>query len=215
MTLTVFGITLHEFDVGLTDLILAIFCIYWLLLLLKNTADRSAIIIFWGLISSSILGAVFHFFFPLKAETTAGAIMWVMVAVSIGLIIFGMLKLIIGSLNLKSKFWQTAPYVYVVLYLSYFSFISYAFPSIILFYGPTVTLLGLVAFIKFLKGEQLYKHLLIGVILTLIAAGVQVLKLDIHPQYFNFNSLYHTIQLVGLYYFYHFFKTQGNLSLKR
>ena len=41
--------------------------------------------------------------------------------------------------------------------------------------------------------------LIIGVVLTFVAAGVQVGEIALHPQWFNHNALYHLIQVIALF----------------
>ena len=43
---------------------------------------------------------------------------------------------------------------------------------------------------------------LTGMVLTLIAAGVQQLQIALHPIYFNHNALYHAIQAIALWLIY-------------
>ncbi len=40
---------------------------------------------------------------------------------------------------------------------------------------------------------------LAGLLLTLVAAGVQQARLAVHPTYFNHNALYHLLQAVALF----------------
>jgi RsiW-degrading membrane proteinase PrsW (M82 family) len=40
---------------------------------------------------------------------------------------------------------------------------------------------------------------IIGVLLTFVAAGVQVGQVALHPRWFNHNALYHLIQVIALF----------------
>jgi hypothetical protein len=40
---------------------------------------------------------------------------------------------------------------------------------------------------------------LAGLLLTLVAAGVQQARLAVHPTYFNHNALYHLLQAIALF----------------
>ena len=205
MQISLFGLTFHEFDVGMTDVLLFLFCLFFLYQLLKYKAEKEAVLIFLGLTTSSLFGALFHFFFPLKATTPPGFFVWSLVALSIGLIIFGALSYTVKVFSKNKKLYWLAPLIYVGVFMTHFFFISYTYPGIILFYGPSILLLGIVSCIKLFKTEYIYGYLLSSVLLSFLAAFVQVSHINIHPEYFNFNSLYHAIQLIGVYCMYLFF----------
>jgi hypothetical protein len=205
MQVSLLGLTFHEFDVGMTDVILFLFCLFFLYQLFKYKAKKEALLIFLGLTASSLFGALFHFFFPLKATTPDGFFVWSLVALSIGLIIFGALSYTVKAFSKNKKLYWAVPIIYVGVFIAHFFFVSYTYPGIILFYGPSILLLGVLAVVKLFHTDHVYSYLLGGVILSFLAAFVQVSKINIHPEYFNFNSLYHSIQLVGIYSMYLFF----------
>lgn len=205
MQVSLLGLTFYEFDVGMTDVILFLFCFFFLYQLLKYKAENEALLIFLGLTASSLFGALFHFFFPLKATTSSGFFMWSLVALSIGLIIFGALSYSVRAFSKNNKLYWSIPLIYVGVFITYFFFVSHTYPGIILFYGPSILLLGILAGVKLFRTEYVYGYLLGGVVLSFLAAYVQVSHINIHPEYFNFNSLYHSIQLVGIYCMYLFF----------
>ena len=214
MQVSILGIIFHEFDVGFTDILLFLACSYFLYKLIKHNSQKESIYIFTGLAFSSLFGAFFHFFFPLKATTFAGMVMWSSVAISIGLIIFGILNLCIEQFFQQKSVYKLLVYVYLTIYFLYFFFFSHAYLTIIIFYGPSLLLLGLVAMYNYLKMDKKSIYLLIGVILSFFAAYIQVSKISINEVYFNYNSLYHIIQLIGIYYFYIYFKSVSVLKLK-
>ena len=82
-----FGVTIHEPDVALTDVGLAILGFY-LGRRLWTTPNRgplqgSGAIVMFGLASSAFWGAVFHAFFPDHTATPLGFAVWMLVSLSI------------------------------------------------------------------------------------------------------------------------------------
>src|SRR3989344_7419783 len=78
---------IHEPDVAITDLILFIESILFAWLFYKQTSNhfllrKLLILLFLSLGASSFIGALFHAFFPAKATTAEGFIVWILVAFS-------------------------------------------------------------------------------------------------------------------------------------
>ncbi len=205
MDVTLWGIIFHEFDVGITDFALFFFCGYFLYRLIKARAERPSLLIMGGLAGSALVGAFFHFFFPQKAETPLGFFVWSLVALAIGCVIFGVLLYALRTRFRQRVVYLAVPWIYVGAYALYFFFVDYHYPGIILFYGPSVLLLGWVAIAGVSQQRRFHVYLLCGVILSVMAALVQLFRVSVHPVYFNFNSLYHVIQLAGVYCIYLFF----------
>ena len=221
MTVNLFGISLHEFDVAITDLLLFIELIVFAYILHRERLSRTMpgrliTSLFLALGASSFLGSFFHAFFPLKAETAIGLIVWMFVAVSIGAaafvmscidaLIFGGRVLLRRSLPAIGLYFLT--FGYAIL------FVDYRFKTIILFYLPPMIMLFFMSAAKFLR-EKTYAWLgvSVGVILSFVAAGIQYLQISLHPIYFNYNALYHTVQGVGMAVIFLSFRTllRGNL----
>lgn len=187
---------MYELDVAITDLILFFELIFfsWFVFRQKinNKLLNSFVILLFLLLSlSSLAGAIFHAFFPLKAESAGGFIVW-----SITAIIFGLVNTVVWFIDYI--FWKrkiSKPIIifslaYFIIYMYWFFFIDYHFQAISMFYLPPILFL---TFIAILRSR---KYLLIGLLLSFVALAVQFLRIDLSPQ-FNFNSLYHSIQAVA------------------
>ena len=82
-------------------------------------------------------------------------------------------------------------------------FVSRWFLVAIVHYVPA-TLFLIIVFARDYQrhGELSALVVVVGLGLTLIAAGVQQAKIGLHPIYFNHNALYHGIQALALFMLY-------------
>ena len=206
MTLDVFGLKLHEFDVAGTDLLLCLEAVFFSVLLAhEQTAHpklRSFVAtLFAWLALSSLLGAVFHAFFPEKAATSGGYLVWMLTGISIGLTASAVWCINAYLMNhrvLKNVLPSLVP-VYLLAFIYVLFFVDYHYRTIIAFYAPPVVILAILAVWTWLKHRTAdWLYLVLGTGLSFAAAVVQVLKIGLHPVYFNFNALYHLIQGVAL-----------------
>lgn len=201
MTLTLAGLTIHEFDVAATDLLLCIeaWAFAWLLRVrpqLPAALRRLAIALFLALGASSLLGVVFHGWFPDKVATTGGYVVWMATGISIALTASIVWHLDAWLLDGRAgELIRKAVPAYFAAFVAVLFFVSYRFPTIIALYAPAVVVLALVALRDWLRRRERFSlFLVIGTGLSFVAGAVQVLKIGLHPQYFNFNALYHLIQ---------------------
>lgn len=206
MTINFLGITLHEFDVAITDLLLFAESVIFVYFLLQKQSTQTLlrhllILLFLALGASSLLGALFHAFFPAKATTTGGFIFWMLVAASIG-ITASTVWCINGLIFKGQKFFKMIlPFIvlYFITFMYIVYFIDYQFKTIILFYAPPMIVLALISLVNFIRDHNFaWFGVFIGVILSFVAAATQYFQISIHPLYFNFNSLYHVIQGISL-----------------
>jgi hypothetical protein len=114
--------------------------------------------------------------------------------------------LIAGHLLLKKQFQRTLLMTVLLTYAVYAIVVlrySQTFITAIAFYVPA-TLLMLAAFVHKFRQERAnrLRDAVAGILLSLVAAGIQKAKIDIHPQYFNHNALYHLVQAIALYLIY-------------
>jgi len=206
VTLTLAGITLHEFDVAATDLLLCIEAWAFALLLSRRPSMPArlrslAAALFATLGLSSLLGAAYHAFFPDKTGTTGGYLVWMSTGVSIAIttsVVWTLDALLLNHRALGRIVSALVP-VYFAAFVGVLLFVDYRFKTIISFYAPAVVALAAIAvraYVRSRSRDALY--LVLGTGLSFAAAAVQVLKIGVHPQYFNFNALYHLIQGVAL-----------------
>lgn len=206
MTLQIFGLPIHEFDVAATDVLLCLETGFFARVLFGHKfaapVPRRLFTAFFVFVSlSSLLGAFFHAFFPRKASTPEGFVVWILTALSVGVaasvVWYINVYLIKGEQVVRAARLATALFMLVYAYV--LLFIDYRFMVVILFYLPPVIVLALISLFQAIRTRQPpWPLLLAGVILTFVAAGVQFLHLGIHPHYFNHNALYHLIQGVAL-----------------
>jgi hypothetical protein len=209
MTINLFGISIHEFDVVITDLLLTIEVFIFAFLLFRQKAPSVffrrfliALFVFFGL--SSLFGAVFHAFFPLKEATLAGFVFWMLTANSI-LISAACVGAINTYLTGGEKRYKIAiPLILIYLFISVYHivFVNYQFSTVIIFYSLPVIAMLVISVVQFLRGcfqkvrecRCAWVGLLIGLLLTFAAAAIQYFHVNIHPAYFNYNAFYHLIQ---------------------
>lgn len=206
MIIDLFGISIHEFDVAITDLLLFIETILFAYFLYRSQSTqivlrRLLVLLFFALGMSSLIGALFHAFFPAKATTAEGFAVWMFVAASIGIAACSVWC--INALIFKGqKFFKIVlplVVIYMITFMYVVYFINYQFKTIIFFYAPPMIVLALLSLVKFLRERNIsWVVVFVGVTLSFVAAAIQYLQISIHPVYFNFNALYHVIQGISL-----------------
>jgi hypothetical protein len=204
MEIPFLNIVLHEPDVALTDWFLAGECLLFAVLLLRmrtgTIARTLSVTLFLSLMLASILGGMYHGFFPLKTTTAGGWWIWIGTMFSIGLTSASLLVL---SLNMiRPAFTKTALTLATIAlagYIYWITAVSHEFLIAVLFYLPML-LLFLAVLVRrlFAQKDRSVIAGICSVFLMLIAAGVQQLHIGLHPQYFNHNALYHVIQAIAL-----------------
>jgi hypothetical protein len=206
---TLLGIQIHEFSIALSDLILFIESGIFAYLIYRRASEGLnfktikglSFFLFFFLSISSFLGFLFHAFFPTKTDTGGGWLVWMLTAISIGLISVIIWYVDALLLNKKSiyRFINYFVGIFLLVYLVTVFFIDYHYPTIIKFYAPPILLLGAVALMRSIATKsRTWIYLFSGILLSLIAAGVQALHFSFDPIYFNYNTLYHIIQGIGL-----------------
>jgi hypothetical protein len=117
-----------------------------------------------------------------------------------GLGFAGVTAWFIGSHLLGIAWIRPVAVLLAVAYATVVLFVNRTFLMAILMYLPA-TLFLLIAMVASWSRERSRRLLLgiIGLVLTFLAAGVQQVKIAIHPVYFDHNALYHLIQFVALW----------------
>lgn len=207
--INILGIRIHEFSIALSDFILFIETGIFAYLIYRDTSAKLnfkmiqglSFFLFFFLSISSLLGSLFHAFFPEKVASVGGWTIWMFIALSIGLIASVMWCINAYLLNKEgiNKVINYFVSIFLILYLFVVLFVDYHYPTIIIFYAPPILLLGSIALIRSIRTKQkVWAYLSLGVLLSLIAAGVQALHISFDPVYLNFNTLYHIIQGIAL-----------------
>ncbi len=194
-----------EPDVSLTDYGIALECAAFTWLLLKKSRQSSLAGWFTLFFSSLGLGAVFggtvHGFFN-DPSSLRYRIFWPASLISIGMVTlatWGMASTIYFSSGTARWVSQGAAFVFM-LYVGIILFIRQHFWIAICDYLPaSLFLLGVwITVYRRTKAKPVLTGIY-GLILTLLAAGVQLGKVAIHPLYFNHNAFYHLIQAAALF----------------
>ena len=197
---------LHEPDVALTDLGLAVECASFVVLLAGygvDTGDLAAwfCAFFAATGLAAFLGAVTHGFVP-DQKSALYRVLWFGIFAAIGLAavaswVIGA-RLILGDAGVRivliGAVFALVVYMVVVIKVSQ----SFAVP--IFYYLPSaVFLLGAFS-LAFYRNPELHLAFgIAGVLFTFVAALVQQLKVKLHPRYFDHNAFYHVIQAIALF----------------
>ncbi len=198
-----------EPDVTLTDYLLTVECLTLAGLLWRaqvaNIVTRRALIVFFlSLAVGAGLGGTSHGFFPYDAGAV-GVALWGLTLVFLGIAAWGGWTVFAwSSFAPRPARVVTAVSGAILLgYIYYVAVIDQAYSVVILHYVPAILALTFAFFARALQsGHRMAWVGLTGLILTFVAAGVQLAGFGLHPRYFNHNAMYHVIQFVALLLFY-------------
>ncbi len=210
--------TLHEPDVTLTDFALAAECSLFVLLLAGYDAEPRSLNIWFGIFFAAtglaaLLGAVTHGFVT-NQKSAQYRILWLGIFAAIG--IAALACWVIGSRLLlgddAAQLVLIAASLALVVYMVVVVKFSQSFAVAIIYYLPAAIFLLIafaLAYIQHGKNHDAYG--VAGVLLTFVAAFVQMAKIKLHPKYLDHNAFYHVVQAVALFLI--FLAAQGSLSL--
>lgn len=204
MTLELFGLTLHEADVALTDVGLAVLGGWFAQRLWRRregcTLRYDGAIIMAALAAAALFGAIFHAFFPLKTTTRPGFLMWMPVAASIAVASAMMLTVSARRLlDLSDTARRLLVGAYALAFVVVVLFVNESYGTIVKFYGPALLLMLAVSVREALRGtDPAWRQLSAGLALSVLAALLQQARVILHPVYFDHNALYHVVQSAAL-----------------
>jgi len=195
---------LTEPDVALTDYGVTLECAFFTWLLFRGVAARGALrrlfaIFFASAGIGALVGGTVHGFF-LNEDSIAGAVLWQLALLSLGVSTFAVWS--IGGRLLFSERtarivqaiagFECAAYAIVVLAVDQHFWIAIAN------YTPSIAFLGAAFFV--LNRRAPHRGTLaglLGVVLTIAAAIVQRRHIALDPVYLNHNAFYHLIQMTA------------------
>jgi hypothetical protein len=194
-----------EPDVTLTDYGLAIEGAVFAYLLHRHEARETPVhgwfVCFFGAGSlAALAGGTVHGFF--LGERSRGAVaLWATTLLAIGL--SALAAWAIGaSLRFSPVVARWIVIAAAVEFLLYAAVLvlTQAFAVAILNYLPAAVFLLVVFVLKYrrLRSRDMLAAV-VGLVLTFVAAGVQLGGLALHPAYFNHNALYHAVQAAALF----------------
>jgi hypothetical protein len=215
------GITIHEPDVVLTDLGLAILGAGFARRL-AGTASRGTLglvpaVLMAGLASAAFWGAVFHGFFPRETETLPGFIAWIPVSLSIVVAATALLELGLRVLApaVGERTRRRIAAVYAAAFAAVVLLVDESFGSIVRFYVPALLLFLIAATIRAIRDRGGWISIALGLALSAGAALLQQLQVALHPVYFDHNALYHVVQAAALVLLYAGFRRIADATAGR
>jgi hypothetical protein len=203
------GVTIHDPDVALTDLGLALLGGYlgWRLWRApgQRMLLRSGALLMGGLASAALWGAVFHAFFPAGTATLTGFLAWVPVALSIVVAASAMLELSLRLLLPRIQWGgrRAIAATYAAGFAVVVLLVHESFSSIVYFYTPALILLLIAAGQQAISSRDTgWTLIAIGLIMSAGAAMLRQARVAVHPVYFDHNALYHVVQGIALVFLY-------------
>jgi uncharacterized protein DUF6962 len=201
--------TIHDPDVALTDLALAILSAYlgWRLWSKSGNRrlQRAGGVLLGALASAALWGAVFHAFFPAGTATVVGSFAWKPVALSIVVAAATMLDLGLGLLlpRVSPRLRQYLVLTYAASFAAVVILLDDSFTRIVYFYVPTLILLLLASARQVARSRSGgWTLILTGLLLSAGAAMLQQARVALHPVYFDHNAVYHVVQSVAIVFLY-------------
>jgi hypothetical protein len=198
-------------DVTLTDFFIALICLYFAVRLVYVQAMHHDLRkLFVGLFISTAVaaaaGGIFHGYFE-TSQTVWPKVLWKLTLLAIGCTAFYLwhIGFYFGLPQKSRRYTGFFLQMGILGYAFYVGYISQDFIVAIIAYLPAVLFLTGALIVRFFKAkDSRFLIAILAMVLTIAAAAIQVLKIDLHPQYFNHNAFYHVIQALGLYLLYRF-----------
>ena len=195
---------MSEPDVTLTDFALALECALFSVLVLRSSQPplrRWWFVFFAAIGVGALCGALVHGWYS-DESTVVWSILWRATLLAIG--VTATATWTIGAYlqmgeRLGAAVRRAARWIFVI-YAIILLTVSTSFFVAVLMYLPA-TLFMLVAVVDAYRRSptRAEAYLIAGLVLTLIGAAVQQLRIAIHPVYFNHNAFYHVIQAIALF----------------
>lgn len=192
-----------ELSVTLSDYLLALICIVFAWHFYKNKRKQNLLgrlwtILFASLASASLAGGTVHGFYS-DETTLTYQILWLVTLLSLGITAASCWILSGFFLNGRQHIskWIFFASLLFVIYAVAVIFLTQNFLFAILNYLSALICLLVVVIRCYLKTKISYfLWIILGIILTFLAAGLQRSGISIHP-YFNHNTVYHLVQALG------------------
>lgn len=186
----------------ITDYLLSALTFFFAILLIRegNLKDQSSIL-FWGaaffaIATAALTGGTFHGFHGMPSLIRSA--LWKITVFSIGLSCLLMLSGTVFASSLSSQKW-----IYALILLNFLGFAGWMiFRSEYKYvvFNSLIAMFGVLALLIYYQPPGT-KWILLGVLVSFGAAGIQRSGLSLH-KHFNHNDLYHMIQMSAMYLFY-------------
>jgi Family of unknown function (DUF6962) len=191
---------MKEPDVTITDYLLALEAFAFAVLIARAATatplQRWFVLFFAATAAASLVGGTVHGFF------NDSVVLWRLVLVSLGIV--SAAAWAIGARLLftdrVAQIITVSAWVAFVVYVLVVAFVTDSFSVAIANYLPSTLFLIVAFFVSYHASPAAPLRLgLGGLLLTLVAAGVQQARIALHPTYFNHNALYHLLQAIALF----------------
>jgi hypothetical protein len=199
------GVTIHDPDVALTDLGLALLGAFlgWLLWRApgQSALQKNGAVLMAGLANAALWGGIFHAFFPAGTATLPGFLAWIPVTLSIAIAAGAMLDLSFRLLlpGIPSRIQRSLVATYSIAFVVFVLFVHESFSTIVYFYTPALLVLLFAAARRAISSRDAgWAFISTGLAVSMLAAVLQQAKVAVHPTYFDHNAVYHVVQAVAL-----------------
>jgi hypothetical protein len=188
----------HEPAVAITDFILAIESVVFAFLIARRTSRGSyrgwLLAFFVSIASGALFGGISHAYFP--SDTPAGRAIWVATMLAIGVTALACWNL---ASEVLGKEWVPLRAAALGAFVGYAALVIYGFREyrlVIINYVPAALFLFVACMIAWRKGQRALVWAVAGLLLTFVAASIQVARIGLPP--IDHNALYHLVQAVAL-----------------
>lgn len=208
---------MNQPDVTLTDFALALESAIFFVLIARlpvpSKLRKPTLVLFLSLSLSALAGGISHGYLY-DPSTIAAQACWRATLIFIGGVALSCWWLCSAFLSGRKAYFLTQ--VALIEFFAYVIFVSTVrqnFGYAILNYLPPVTFLLVVLLWRAREPEM--RNALwaaAGLALTFVAAGIQQMKIALHPDYFNHNALYHLVQGIAIALLFIGIKRESNAS---
>jgi hypothetical protein len=189
----------HEKDVALTDFALAVECAIFAILIWQKLAASSyrrwLIALFISISLGALCGGLTHGYFP-DESTRANEVLWIATMLSIGVSALACWNLAADVLNAKWRLLRIAAAMEFIAYAALVLAGWRAYKYVIADYVPAAIFLLVTSTIAFTRGTRQLVWVVLGLLLTFLAAGIQLRGIALPP--ISHNALYHLVQALAL-----------------
>ena len=189
---------MHEPAVAITDFVLAAECTVFAYLIARRLPKGSfrmwLLAFFVSIAAGALFGGITHAYFPNDAPA-AGAI-WMATMLAVGVTALACWNL---AAEVLGKEWVPLRAAALGAFLGYAGLVIYGFREyrlVIINYLPAAVFLFVACVIAWRRGQRELHWTMMGLILTFVAAGIQVGRIAMPV--IDHNALYHVVQALAL-----------------
>lgn len=189
---------MHELAVAITDFILAVECTVFAVLIARKMPRGSyrmwLLAFFVSIAAGALCGGVTHAYFPI--DTAAARTIWVATMLAVGITTLACWNL---GAEVLHKRWLVLRVLALLEFFGYLGVIAKGgrlYVLVIINYLPAALFLLVACVIAWRRGQRALRWTALGLVLTFVAAAIQVGSIALPP--IDHNTLYHLVQAVAL-----------------